>query len=320
MEPETKRNIRLGAFVITGTVFIIAALYFIGSKQNLFGSTFRLSARFYNVNGLMQGNNVRFAGIDVGTVETLEIINDSTVNVIMLLDKKVQPFIRKNAVVSVGTDGLMGNKLVNINASSYAGSMVKEGDQLTTLRPIEMDEMVRTLNTTNENMKVITSNLRSITDRISSKNSLWNLLMDTVVAENVKSSVVNLKFMSNNALLVTGNLKALSDDMKRGKGTIAALVSDTALSFNLKQTIVKFDRLSDTVGVITGNLSHITQKLKRGEGSAGLLLNDTTLVHDLNSSIQAIYKGADSFDENMVALQHTWPLKRYFKKKRNKNH
>jgi phospholipid/cholesterol/gamma-HCH transport system substrate-binding protein len=315
MEKETYRNIKLGLFVICGTLLLVGAFYFIGNKQNLFGSTFRLSAQFYNVNGLMEGNNVRFAGINVGTVESLEIESDSSVKVSMVLEKRIQKFINRNAVASIGTDGLMGNKLVNINSGSPSPN-VENDDVLKTLRPLEMDEMVRTLNTTNENIKVISSNLRSITDRISSKNSLWNLLMDTIVAENVKSSVVNLKLMSNNALLVTGDLKGLSNAMKNGKGTIGALISDTALSFNLKQTIIKFDRLSDTAGVITGNLSTITKKLKRGEGSAGLLLNDTNLVHDLNKSIQVIYKGAGNFDENMIALQHTWPLKRYFKKKR----
>lgn len=317
MEKETYRNVRLGIFVICGTLLLIAAFYFIGSKQNLFGSTFKLSARFNNVNGLMEGNNVRFAGIDVGTVESLEIENDSSVIVTMILEKRIQKFINKNALAGIGTDGLMGNKLVNIN-SGTPSSPVQNNDVLQTLRPLEMDEMVRTLNTTNENIKVISSNLRSITDRISSKNSLWNLLMDTVVAENVKSSVVNLKLMSNNGVLITGNLKSMSNDMVKGKGTIAALVSDTSLSSNLKQTVVKFEKLNDTAAVISGNLSYLVQKLKQGQGTAGLLLNDTTLIHDLNNSIKAIYKGAGSFDENMIALQHTWPFKRYFKKKKDK--
>src|SRR3989337_310265 len=111
MSKEFSRNIRLGIFVLAGTAFLIMLLYFIGSKQNLFGSTFRISAQFYSVNGLMPGNNVRFAGIDVGTVERVEIISDSTVSVTMLIEEKVRHYIKKNAVAIVGTDGLMGNKL-----------------------------------------------------------------------------------------------------------------------------------------------------------------------------------------------------------------
>lgn len=318
MEQETSRNIRLGLFIICGTLLLIGAFYFVGSRQNLFGDTFTLNARFFNVNGLMEGNNVRFAGIDVGTVETLEIENDSVVKVSMLIEKKIQKFINKHAVASIGTDGLMGNKLVNINSGS-ASANVRDGDTLQAQRPLEMDEMARTLNTTNENIKIISANLRTITDRISSENTLWSLLMDTIVAENVKSAVVNLKYISNNAVLITGNLRDLSDDIKKGKGTVAALVNDTILSFNLKQTLVKFGRLSDTTAVLTGDLSEIAHKLKRGEGTAGLLLNDTGLLHDLDNSIRAINKGALSFDETMIGLQHTWPLKRYFRKSKAKN-
>ena len=97
MANTTSRNIRLGVFTLAGTVFLISALYFVGNKQNLFGSTFSINARFHNVNGLMRGNNVRFGGIDVGTVESVEIINDTSVNVVMNIETDVQPYIKKNA-------------------------------------------------------------------------------------------------------------------------------------------------------------------------------------------------------------------------------
>lgn len=318
MANETYRNIRLGAFVAVGTVLMVVAFYLIGNKQNLFGSSFRISARFYNVNGLTQGNNVRFAGIDVGTVETVEIINDSTVIVTMLLEKDVQKFIKGNAIASVGTDGLMGNKLVNINSVKDPGLAIKEGDELGTLRPLEMDEMVRTLNETNINIKVITDNLRSITEKISSKNSLWNVLLDTLVADNVKSVVVNLKLMSNDGIAITGNFKELSAQMRSGKGTIAALVTDTVLSGRVNQTIVNLEKFSDSAAVISGDISFLVHQLKHGKGTLGILLTDTMLVHDLNKSILRIDTAAGSFDENMEALHYSWPFKKYYKKQGKK--
>lgn len=315
---EGFKNIRLGLFVIIGTLFLITALYFIGSRQNLFGSSFRIGAVFYNVNGLMKGNNVRFAGIDVGTVESIEILSDSSVKVTMVIDDNIKNFIKKNDIASVGTDGLMGNKLVNINAGKGNAPTVVEGDLLKTLKPIEMDEMVRTLNVTNENMMLITSNLKNITDRINSKNSLWSLLLDTVVAENVKSSIVNLKLVTNKSVLITGNLHYLSEQIRSGKGSLGALVTDTTLSSSVKQTVVKLKAISDTAAIIEGNISPIVNNLKQGKGSLGLLLNDTTLIHDLNKSVRSIDKGALNFNENMEALKHSWPLKKYYKKKSRK--
>ena len=307
-------NIRLGILVLAGTVLLIAALYIIGNKQNLFGNTFRISAEFYNVNGLMAGNNVRFSGIDVGTVESVKIASDSSVKVIMVIEEGIRNYIKKNAMASVGTDGLMGNKLININSAGKHSRSVEEGDVLRTIRPIEQDEMVRTLNFTNENMKAITSNLLTITDRINSKNTLWSILMDTVVAENVKASIVSIKIASNQSAILTGNLKNITEDLKNGKGSLGALIVDTSLYGNLKQVIVKFEKISDTTIAITGNLSQITQAIKDGKGSTGIFLKDTTFIHNLNKSMEEIKDGSKSFNENMEALKHSWPFRKYFRK------
>lgn len=311
---QDSKNTKLGLFVTIGTLLLIAALYFVGTKQNLFGSTFKIAARFNNVNGLMKGNNVRFAGIDVGTIESIDIISDSVVNVIMLVEKKTQPYIKKNAVASVGTDGLMGNKLVNINSSPLPSSSVVENDILATINPVGQDEMLRTLNATNENVRVISSNLRTITDKLKSKNNLWSLLMDTIVAANLKTSVVNIKLMSNQALSVTGNLKGITDNIKNGKGSIGALITDTSFASGIHQTIINLQKVSDTAAVITGDISYILKRIKQGEGSVGVLLNDTSFVYNLNTSLKSIDKGAENFNENMEALKYSWPFKKYFKK------
>jgi phospholipid/cholesterol/gamma-HCH transport system substrate-binding protein len=205
---------------------------------------------------------VRFAGINVGTVESVNIITDTSVNVIMIIENNAQQYIKKNALASVGTDGLMGNKLVNINSVNAESPIIEENDVLQSLKPIEMDQMVRTLDVTNENIKVISSNLRNITDKINSKNSLWNLLMDTIVADNIKTAVVNIKIMSNQGLYITGDLKGITDGIKKGKGTIGALVTDTIISSSIKQTVVKLQRISDSAAIITGDISQIVRKLK----------------------------------------------------------
>lgn len=316
---EKTGNARLGIFVTIGTIMLVGALYLIGNKQNLFGSTFTVSAQFYNVNGLMKGNNVRFAGIDVGTVRSVEIVNDSVVDVEMIIEKNVQRFIKKNAVASVGTDGLMGNKLVNINSGEQVAPTIEEGDRLATRRPVEMDQMIRTLDVTNENIKVITGNLRNITDRINSKNSLWSLLMDTVVAENVKSSIVNIKLMSNQGLMVTGDLKDITRNIAKGKGSLGALITDTLLSGKINQVVVKLNKISDTAAILSGDLSSVVKKIKEGKGSMGVLLNDTMFVKNLNASVENIKNGSSGFNENMEALKHTWPLKKYFRKQKVKN-
>lgn len=319
MEKEIAKNIRLGVFVISGAILLIVGLYVVGNKQNLFGRTFTVSAKFFNVNGLMKGNNVRFAGIDVGTVKMVEIINDSSVNVVMIIKKDVQKFIKKNAVVSIGTDGLMGNKLLNIAIVDDAAPGIEDGDELQTIRSIETEEMTRTLNATNENIKVISTNLRDITDKISSENSFWTILMDTAVAGNIKTAILNIKNVGERSAILAGNLETFSEKMNTGKGTISSLVNDTSLFGDFSRVVQNFQKISDTAGILAKDISSIVEKIKKGEGSVGNLLTDTTFSHNLNQSVKSINEAAKNFDENMEALKSNILLRRYYRKQEKKS-
>jgi phospholipid/cholesterol/gamma-HCH transport system substrate-binding protein len=199
IDPETRNTLRLGIFVSIGLVLLIIAVYFIGSKNNLFTSTFSVIASFSDVNGLQDGNAVRFRGISIGTVKEITVSNDSTINVLMIFDKKIKPYIKKNAIATIVTDGLMGNKMVSIRNIDTASGNIEENDTLKTLHPIDMDDVTRKLKTSNDNLVRITDNLSNITDNINNgKGALGVLLMDTVFSKNMKESVRHLKTGSRN--------------------------------------------------------------------------------------------------------------------------
>lgn len=314
MGTETAKNIRVGLFVLVGGSLFIIAMYLIGNKQNLFGSTFRISANFHNVNGLRVGNNVRFGGINVGTIVSVEFVNDTTIRVGMKIEDDTQQFIKKNSLASVGTDGLMGNKLVNLNSVYGESPMIEEGDVIESLRPIETDDMIRTLNRTNEDVSVIVKNLKLITQKVNSPNTLWSILMDTVVAENVKNAIVNIKITTNRTATITGDLSDIVTHIKEGKGTVGALLTDTLFSQKLNQTIVNVKVISDSLAYISGDLRSVTARIKNGEGAIGTILMDTAFVNNLNKSMVNIKNGSQGLDENMQALKHSIFLRKYFKK------
>jgi phospholipid/cholesterol/gamma-HCH transport system substrate-binding protein len=319
MANTKSQNIKLGLFILIGTILLIVALYFIGTRQNLFGKTFVLKARFENINGLMEGNNVRFSGIDVGTVKEVEIINDSTVEITMIIEEKIKKFIKKNAIASVGTDGLMGNKLVNIIPIKGNFKSVENGDELATVAPLDLADALTTLNITNKNLVSITNNLVDFTNQISEENTLWKLLSDSTVATDVKTAVMNLKNTSTQSLMIAKDLKKISNEIKNGKGMAGTLINDTSFSGQLENTIGKLEKFGDSLNKVSSDISAIVDDLKKGKGSAGKLLNDTTLIHQLTKSLVEIEKGATGFEQNMEALKTSWPFKRYFKKKAKEN-
>ena len=107
-------NVRLGIFVILASLLLVVGIYYVGTRKNLFGTTFTISTVFTNAGGLQEGNNVRYAGINVGTVSEINIITDSTIRLDLKLVERVKPYIKKNAVANLSVDGIVGSALVNI--------------------------------------------------------------------------------------------------------------------------------------------------------------------------------------------------------------
>lgn len=320
MNNASSRNIRLGIFVIAALAFLITVLYLVGEKRSMFGSTIKISAEFYDVNGLMAGNNVRFSGVNIGTVESVEISSDSSVKAVIIIDQNAAKFIKKNSIVVVGTDGLMGNKLININASAGGNTAaIQDGDVLKTLRPIKTDEMMRTLNTTNDNIKFITTDLKKITQKVNSQNTIWSILMDTIVADNVKQAIINFKTTGRNAVVVTSDLEQMLSSANKGRGTLGSLIADTTMSGSIKNTLNRLNDVADTASIVIGNLDKISKQANEGKGTVGMLLNDTAFAGDLKTTVKTISSAAVGLDENMEALKHNFLFKKYFKKKAKEN-
>src|SRR5215216_5353712 len=108
MEVITKQKVKIGLFVLCGLIILLSFVFFIGSKKNMFTKTFRVFGTFHNAGGLQTGNNVLFGGVNVGTVEDITILSDTMVRVNLIIQSKMSKFITKDAIATVGSDGLMG--------------------------------------------------------------------------------------------------------------------------------------------------------------------------------------------------------------------
>ena len=159
MEKTSNQKIQLGLFVLLGSILFIGAIYFVGNKQDMFNKTIEINALFSNINGLQKGNNVRFSGINVGTVQEIEIVNDSTIRVEMKIEQSIMEHIKKDAVASITSDGLVGNMIVNIIPGNHSNNPVQPGDTILSLNKVTTEELMKTLSSTSDNANVITANL-----------------------------------------------------------------------------------------------------------------------------------------------------------------
>ncbi len=318
MPGQKSNNIKLGLFVLAGVLLLVFALYMLGKNKNLFGSNFQLKARFTNISGLTKGNNIRFSGIQVGTVKNIQVIDDTTIEVVMLIDEKIKSFLHKNAVASIGSEGLMGNKIINILPGPGAAKEVDENDVLSVKKTINTDDMLQTLNKTNDNVAVISEDLKSVVQRINNSAALWGVLNERSLAANLKVSLNNIRLASENTKDMTAGLYSIINDIKNGKGSVGALLTDTTLSYNLNEAIAKIKSVGDNANGLANELDEMARNVQydisNGKGTVNALLKDSMIVIKLNASLDNIQKGTYSFSQDMEALKHNFLLRGYFRR------
>ena len=286
MKKSASQKIKLGVFVILGSILLITALYFIGNRQNLFGSNLRLNAEFNNVNGLQLGNNVRYSGINAGTVSGIEMVDDSEIIVEMLIQDKIGNRIKKNAVATIGSDGLVGSMIVNIIPREGSFPYVISGDTIDSYSKIGADDMLTTLNVTNENAALLTSDLLKITTQVlEGKGTIGMLINDSIMAQDLKQTVFQLKQASTKASMAISGLKDIVSSINYKESVAAVLLSDTLTANKMKVIVDNLEKSSVNIGSLTGNLNAYLEELKEGDGALNYLTKDQNFVKDLDSTL-----------------------------------
>jgi len=332
MAKDTAKNIRLGLFVLISVSLFIVAVYILGNQKNMFQPTFRLHAVFENTKGLKAGNNVRFAGINAGTVEKITILSDTAIQVTMILDNELQEFIKKDALVNIGTDGLVGNALVNISPtkSRPPAARVEENDILKTREQLSTDEMLSTLGATNENIAAFSVQLLEISDKITQgQGAMAMLLSDEQMAGELRQSIRNLKITSQTLAQTGRQMETTLRQLEKGDGLLNDLLYDTTIMADLQfftgrlNTILedKVDPLlaglnqsGQDINQSSRSLQQILQKLENGEGPAGALLNDTLMENQLREMLINLNQSSERLNENMLALREHFLFRKYFRK------
>ncbi len=318
MAKQTFNNIKLGLFILAGLLLLIIGLYLIGRDSNLFGRNYNLHVQFAHVQGLTPGNNVRYAGIQVGTVKRIKILNDTLIDVTMVIENRMQQFIRVNDFVSISTDGLMGNKMLQITAAKDGSAFAKEGDVLRSKTMLNIDEMLVVLNKSNQNIAVISEELKTAVIRLNSSEALWNLLNNKLLPQQLLASAANIRAATAKANLLANDLHTIIADVKAGKGSMGQLLRDTAIAYHLTTAIDKIKTVGNEADSLANELNALTLSVQNdvnnGKGTIHALLKDSSLVKKLNNSLQNIEKGTEGFNQNMEALKNNFLFRGYFRR------
>ncbi len=315
MKKSNSQKLNLGLFIIISTLILITALYFIGNRQNLFGKTFRISSMFKNVNGLQLGNNVRYSGINVGTVKNIVMVNDTTIWVNMIIEDKILKHLKKNAVATIGSDGLVGSMIINIVPRKGISNQLIPGDTIQSYSKISTNDMMTTLNTTNENAAILTADLLEITTAINEgEGTLGMLIRDAEMALSLKQTIINLRATSLSASKTFKELNTIITSINYDESMAAVLLSDSISANKIKSIITNLDESGNEINNVIGNLNDVVLDIKNGKGTINYMVNDTTLVKDIDETMKNIKEGSILLNENLEALKHNFLLRGYFKK------
>jgi phospholipid/cholesterol/gamma-HCH transport system substrate-binding protein len=314
VEQTKSQKFKLGLFVIVSTTLLISALYFIGNKQNIFSSTFRVTATFNDVNGLMLGNNVRFSGINVGTVKNIKMISDTAICVDLEIETDILMHLKKNVLATINSDGLVGSMVVNIIPVNKSAAPLEHGDTIVSIRKISTNEMLATLNQTNANASLLTLDLLKITNSINSGKGTFDMLIsDEAMAGDLKTTIANLKMASVNAAKTINDLNGIIASVNYDESLAAVLLSDPKSASKMQNTITHLEKSSQGIDSVIRNLQNVVYEIKNGKGTLNYFIYDTETPETIDSTLHSIKESSEKLNENLEALKHNILFRRYFK-------
>lgn len=305
-EPVKKRTTIVGFFIIIGLLFLIAGVMTIGNLHSTFQRKMIVSTVFTDVNGLHSGNNIWFSGVKIGTVKKLQFYGTSQVKVLMNININSRQYIRKDSKVKISSDGLIGNKILVIYGGTSSVPEIEEGDTLSNESLLTTDEIMNTLQQNNLNILKLTKKL------VNGEGTVGKLLSNDSIYYSISATAKSLQIASINAQMLIASLTDFTEKLNKKGTLINDLVTDSVMFNSMKASVLKLQNIADSATVFVSNLKEASNNPK---STLGVLLHDEQAGANLKTTISNLESSSKKLDENLEALQHSFLLKKYFKKK-----
>jgi phospholipid/cholesterol/gamma-HCH transport system substrate-binding protein len=311
---EISQQVKLGAFVLAGVTLFLVGVFFIGAENNIFSRTYDVAAVFKNVEGLKEGDNVWLSGVKIGTVTDVRILSQGKVVVKLSLKTNQHQFITQDATASVGSDGLVGNKIVVIRPGT-SGQVLAEYDTINTNSPADTQELINIAKDVGDNTRSLTNDLKMIAKKVNDgQGVVGELFADGKIAQDLRAAVANLRATSDHTANLSHELHGLITDLRSGDGLLPTLINDSAYSETFATALENVRVVSENASSVAQNLETLSAKMNNGDNAVGLLLSDSTFAEKLRNTMTNTEMATEKLDENMEAMQHNFLLRGYFKK------
>lgn len=313
---DNKRAITVGIFLAVGLVVFLLGVFTLGSQSKSFSKNVQISAVFDDVAGLKTGNSVWFSGVKVGSISKIKFIGAGQVDVVMKVDEASKPYIHRNAGVHIGSDGLIGNKIIVIDGGSPQAPIIEEGDVLQAEKMTSTDDIMKTLQQNNQNLLSITSDFKLLSRKIlQGKGTVGTLMADSLMAVQLRSAMSNLDAATGSAARMAVQLDRFSKTMNTKGGLADKLFTDTATFNKLTSSVAQLQQTAKNASSITDNLNKATNKFNTNDNAIGILLNDPAAAAQVRGTLTNLQSGSVKLNDDLEAIQSNFFFKGFFKKR-----
>jgi phospholipid/cholesterol/gamma-HCH transport system substrate-binding protein len=305
MQFDRGKKIRLGFFILLGTLIFVSFFYLIGRSSQLFSKSVMLHTTFPSVNGLRAGDHVRFSGIIVGTISELEITTDTSVVVDMSVDRKMLKFIRKDSKVEIKPEALIGDKMIVIYSGTEDFDHVSEGDYLEPVGSVHLEDVVHQISQELKRTEIIIQNLDDITGKVNNgEGNIGRLLNDSSIAIKMDKSLDNFEALTN-------NLKQFTQQLNNPQSDLGKLMNEDQLTTQLDSILGKVDSMAEHLFSASRDLDNTTSQLSlaaeavnSGGGFVNKILYDSAFADTIGITIENLNQTLMDMDRVAKNLQH----------------
>lgn len=317
---SSTRSVIVGIFTLLGVAIFAITILTLGEQRKTFTESIIVSSFYSNVNGLQKGNNIWFSGVKVGTIKSVNIVKNGNVEVRMNIDQAARKFIHNDVKARLSSDGLIGNKIVELYGGTLSAPLIENGDVVQTDDYLSTEDMMNTLSKNNDNLLAITDNLKLITSNIADgKGTLGQLLNDETLINQIHAITHSLNRSTGQVERLSKAAADYTAKLNQPGSLANDLVTDTVVFANLRRVSARLQSVTDSSQLVINNLNEAGQTFKAGlqdEGTPiGMLLNDRDAATHIKTTLSNLQAASKKLDEDLEALQHNFLFRGFFKKK-----
>ena len=271
-------ELRVGITVIVAAITLAVLVFLMSGTAGFFTSKVTLYSYFDNAEGLRVGAPVALQGVTIGNVKDIRVVPGrqlDPVQVTMKVNTKYRFLLRKDSSATIQTVGVLGESFIDVDSKTAHGSQVDDGDTLKAANAPALQDVVRSSQTTLENLDILIKRLDRIVAEVENgKGSVGKFIQDPAL------------FNKANALLA--QMQQIVNDVSNGKGSIGKLLSDDSL----------YRKVNDSLDKV----NHMVDSIDRGEGSLGKFIKDPSLYQNANQTISKANQLMDSINAGHGAI------------------